>query len=185
MVLQHNVEKPVTSIALTGAKGAGRRGAVRRLAVLFVVTAAVLAVAIGAPALADDDDVLETPPPSEGIKERVEALEREWAEDVGGIKDPDEEVPEPAPLDDAHDAARGVEPDPSDAPETPKGPVPSDEPPPRKAPTPLESPLQRPTPVRPVVRGVPRPAPPDGGQEPMKSPAKHPLERPTGPAPEE
>jgi hypothetical protein len=65
----------------------------------------------------DDDSLLETPPLGEGIPERVQELEREWAEDVG-VKEPVDDPPDavepdvPAPA----DATDVDEPEPSRAP---------------------------------------------------------------------
>jgi hypothetical protein len=136
------------------------------LAVVFLVAGAT------ARAADDDEHLLETPPP-QGIPERMEELEREWAEDVGE-KQTDVEVPEPAPLDEAHDAARGADeaPDP-DVPTT----VPQPEAPPApKKSTTLESPLQHAKPERPTVRGMP-PAPPKEGA--AEAPAKRAPHAPT------
>ena len=52
----------------------------------------------------DDDGVLDTSPMGEGIPERIEQLEREWAEDVGvkaPVDEPEADAPEPS--DPAHD----------------------------------------------------------------------------------
>ncbi len=69
----------------------------------------VLALVLAAVARADDDDgLLDTPPLGEPIPERLQALEKEWAEDVG-TKDPTADPVEdadpferiPAPEDDS------------------------------------------------------------------------------------
>ena len=52
----------------------------------------------------DDDAVLDTPSHGDGIPERIEQLEREWAEDVG-TKDP---ADEPVDAPDADEAVEGA-----------------------------------------------------------------------------
>jgi hypothetical protein len=61
--------------------------------------ALLLALALRTTAAADDDRLLETPR-REGIPERLRALEREWAQDVGIKDDPAEDT-----ADDAHEPA--------------------------------------------------------------------------------
>ena len=65
--------------------------------VAFVVLVLGLSVVVGAQ---EDEGLLDTPSHGGGIPERLEALEREWAEDVG-TKDP---VDEPTDAPDAEDA---------------------------------------------------------------------------------
>ncbi len=84
-------------------RGGGYAGSVWRLAVLLL-----LAVCAGVRA-DDDEELLETPK-HEGLPERLQALEREWAEDVGSKEPAEEAEDEPEavvphdvvpPLDDA------------------------------------------------------------------------------------
>jgi hypothetical protein len=83
------------------------------------------------------DDELDTPRLGDGIPERVERLEREWAEDVG-TKDP---VDEPADAPDTDDA---VEATPEHEPEAPKPAPRGEEPPPSKPRSALSNPLADP-----------------------------------------
>jgi hypothetical protein len=110
-------------------------------------------VALGAVAGAEDEEqLLETPPP-QGIPERLQDLEREWADDVGA-KDPDAEPPpEPSPVDEAHEAPRGTDEAPASEP-PPPGPADESVPPKKSSPL-LPSPIGRTTPERPNVRGMP------------------------------
>jgi hypothetical protein len=136
-----------------------------------LVLAVLLLLVATAWAGEDDERLLETPP-AQGMPERMQELEREWAEDVG-TKDPDVEPAEPEPLDEAHDAARGAEEAPD--PDVPTLPQP-DEPPVAKKRSPvLESPIQRTTPEPPTVRGTPPPVPKEGAAE---TPAKPAASRP-------
>ena len=122
----------------------------------------------------DDEQILETPP-AQGIPERMQELEHEWAEDVG-TKDTDVEPPEPTPMDEAHEAARGAEAEhETDAPAT--SPHPDEAAAPKK-PSPLDSPLRRTTPERPTVRGTPPSQPKEGAGTP-EAPAKPTPQRAT------
>ena len=93
----------------------------------------LLGIAVAARAQ-DDDAVLETPGHGDGIPERIEQLEREWAEDVG-TKDPAEE---PAEAPDAIEA--GPEHEPEAAKPAPR----TEEPPPSKPHSALSNPLSDP-----------------------------------------
>ena len=92
-----------------------------RLALL----ALVLALSTSARAQ-DDDAVLDTPHVGDGIPERVEQLEREWAEDVGTKDTAEEHEPdadaEPA---DAAEAATGDDPEPVKTPPAAEAPPPA------------------------------------------------------------
>jgi hypothetical protein len=135
----------------------------------------VLLLAIAAVARAEDEEQLLETPPAQGIPERMQELQKEWSEDVG-TKDEDVELPEPAPLDEAHDAARGAEDDEPERPQVVTPPRPAEEPPPAKKSSSLESPIRRVVPERPTVRGTPPPAPKDDAAPPAK-----PSPRPTAP----
>jgi hypothetical protein len=142
------------------------------------IVLAALLLAVASMARAEDDEQLLETPPAQGMPERLQELEREWADDIGtkdAGADADAERPEPAPLDEAHEAAQGTE---SPEPE-PSPPPHAEEPPaPRKSSPVLESPIRRATPERPVVRGTPPPAPKEGETE---APAKAPAHRATTP----
>ncbi len=115
----------------------------------------------------DDDEMLETPAvPS--ISDRMQDLEREWSEDVG-TKDTEKDADvEPAPLDEAHDAARGVDEAPdvgapaAAQPASPKRPSSS---------AALQSPIRRTAPERAAVRDATPPATKDGAAAPARPPA--------------
>jgi hypothetical protein len=139
---------------------------VRRLC--LVALALVLAASVRAEE--DDDKLLETPK-LDGIPERLEALEREWHEEVGTTdpagpaeKPEVEETPEvaPPPEDPDHPEAAEVKPTPHEDEATPK-----------KTSTVLESPLKdpitdhaasrvapkddKPAPAKPLTRDVTSP----------------------------
>jgi hypothetical protein len=105
----------------------------------LVLVALVLALGGGARGQDDDNAGLETARP-DGIPERLQALEREWHEEVG-TKDPTDptekpdadEVPELAPAEDRdHPEEAEVKP------------TPPEDVPPKKAPALLQSPLKAP-----------------------------------------
>ena len=131
---------------------------------------ALMLLAVGTIVRAEDDEQLLETPPAQGIPERMQELEREWAEDVG-TKETDVETPEPTPMDEAHEAARGAEAEHETEIDTPPVPPHHDDVPAPKKSSGLESPLRRATPERPTVRGTPPPQPKEDAGAP-EAPAK-------------